>query len=308
MFANERITAKGWNQDVRHFKYVLGDAAVIYPEEDANEVDDFLAKIGWKKVADKPFRIKRSQPTYYQSSLCVSSSLDIWTSQQYHGEASSNSYYTSHLMSRRGRSWKMEEFVAEEGADDLYEYCHFVRRNIKEVLEDCHSVQLPTQYVFNVFPPLRPRELSIASSIKKHPWRIQLCVAIVRYKTKMKPPRKGVCTTCIANFETGDKIYMSIRQGFIPRFPPSIPLIGVGHGTGLAPIHALVEERLTEQPSTSTTFYFGCPSATKDQHYASQMEDYARDPSKQFSYRVACLRDGLEGVKRTYVQGSTSRG
>lgn len=48
------------------------------------------------------------------------------------------------------------------------------------------------------------------------------------------------------------------------------------------------------------TLYFGCRSASKDQHYRSEWEDYA---SKQLlNYRVACSRDGPEGVKRTYVQ------
>lgn len=312
--ANERITAEGWNQDVRHFEfdfdddiqYVPGDAAVVHPEVDANEVDDFLATNGWKKVADKPFRVSQAMsdqtfpahlPSVVTLRLLFTRYLDFTAIPR-----RSFFQFILHFTSDEREREKLEEFVGEEGADDLYEYCYFVRRNIKEVLEDFHSVKIPTQYVFDVFPPLRPREFSMASSIQKHPQRIQLCVAIVRYKTKMKAPRKGVCTTYMANFEIGDKIYMSIRKGFIPRFPPSTPLIGVGPGTGLAPIRALVEERLTEQPSTSTTFYFGCRSATKDQHYASQMTNYARDPSRQFSYRVACSRDGPEGVKRTYVQ------
>jgi len=41
-----------------------------------------------------------------------------------------------------------------------------VRRTIKEVLEEFRSVRIPLDYIFDVFPPLRPREFSIASSAK----------------------------------------------------------------------------------------------------------------------------------------------
>lgn len=54
--------------------------------------------------------------------------------------------------------------------EDLYEYAQMVRRTIKEVLEDFRSVHIPLDYIFDVFPPLRPREFSIASSVKvRHP-------------------------------------------------------------------------------------------------------------------------------------------
>jgi sulfite reductase alpha subunit-like flavoprotein len=48
------------------------------------------------------------------------------------------------------------------------------------------------------------------------------------------------------------------------------------------------------------TLYFGCRHATKDQHYCSEFQSYAT--KKDIRYRVACSRDGPEGVKRTYVQ------
>ena len=43
-----------------------------------------------------------------------------------------------------------------------------VRRTIKEVLEEFRSVRIPLDYIFDVFPPLRPREFSIANSVKVH--------------------------------------------------------------------------------------------------------------------------------------------
>jgi sulfite reductase alpha subunit-like flavoprotein len=49
-----------------------------------------------------------------------------------------------------------------------------------------------------------------------------------------------------------------------------------------------------------TTLYFGCRSAHKDQHYHTEWKFHAEEP--KLRYRVACSRDGSEGVKRTYVQ------
>ena len=78
---------------------------------------------------------------------------------------------------------KLDEFLSLEGAvcdmlssgwlssnrtlqDELHEYCYKVRRTILEVLAEFSHVKIPQDYIFDIFPPLRPREFSIASSIK----------------------------------------------------------------------------------------------------------------------------------------------
>ena len=48
------------------------------------------------------------------------------------------------------------------------------------------------------------------------------------------------------------------------------------------------------------TLYFGCRSATKDQHYGDEWAEYAR--RGLLAYRPAFSRDGVEGMARIYVQ------
>ena len=55
---------------------------------------------------------------------------------------------------------------AHEGQDELYDYCQRVRRTIREVLDDFHHVRIPKDYIFDIFPPIRPREFSIANSVQ----------------------------------------------------------------------------------------------------------------------------------------------
>jgi hypothetical protein len=50
--------------------------------------------------------------------------------------------------------------------DDLYEYCYQVKRTIREILAEFRNVKIPIEYIFDVFPPMRPRQFSIASSGK----------------------------------------------------------------------------------------------------------------------------------------------
>ena len=89
-----------------------------------------------------------------------------------------------HFVSDELEAEKIDEFLSEEGAvcyfvavdfntdisvreqDQLYEYCQRPRRMIREVLEEFRSARIPREYVFDVFPPLRPRQFSIASSCK----------------------------------------------------------------------------------------------------------------------------------------------
>jgi len=87
--------------------------------------------------------------------------------------------------------------------EELYDYTTRVRRTIREVLSEFRSVHIPRERIFDLFPPLRPREFSIASASQAHPHEVHLCVAIVDYKTKLKSRRRGVGTSFLASLPVG---------------------------------------------------------------------------------------------------------
>ncbi|KAG9311173.1 riboflavin synthase domain-like protein [Chiua virens] len=309
---NRRITAEDWFQDVRHFEFVSerelnylpGDVAVIHPSALASEVDSLLASLGWDITADDPFSITHSMKDQ---------SLPDHTPQVTTLRILFTRYLDFNAVPRRSffelLRWfstddmereKLDEFVSSEGANELYEYCQQVKRTVKEVLSEFRSLRIPRDYIFDLFPPLRPRQFSIASSPKKHPHEIHLCVAIVKYRTKLRVPRKGVCTSYLAGLQSGDTLRITIQKGLIS-LPndPLTPVICVGPGTGIAPMRAVIEDRI-HAGSNATTLYFGCRSASKDHHYGAEWDAYAE--AANITYRVAFSRDGAPGTKRTYVQ------
>ncbi|KAJ3763755.1 NADPH-ferrihemo protein reductase [Lentinula raphanica] len=138
--------------------------------------------------------------------------------------------------------------------------------------------------VENQFRPIFhiPRSYS-ADFLKtqRHPGSIHLCVAIVRYKTKLKVPRREVCSTYILHLRAGQRLRIKVVKGFIQLLANDKPVICIG-------------------PGTDNTLYFGCRSAEKDQHYASEWQGYVAE--HKLAPGVACSRDDLEGSKRTYAQ------
>ncbi|KAI5980915.1 riboflavin synthase domain-like protein [Pisolithus albus] len=313
---NRRITAEDWFQDVRHFEFVSdrridntirynpGDVAAIHPIATGAEVDKFLLLMGWANLADVPFSILHSMrdQTLPDRIPRVTTLRVLFTHHLDFNAVPRRSFFQilRCFTTDDSERERLDEFLSPEGADELYEYCQLVKRTIREVLSEFRSVRIPRDYIFDVFPPLRPRQFSIASSAKCHPHEIHLCVAIVKYRTKLKVPRKGICTSYLANLRPGDQLQIRVEKGVI-KLPddPHIPVICVGPGTGIAPMRAVIEDRI-DAGSNATTLYFGCRSKHKDQHYSTEWETYAE--SKRITYRVAFSRDGPEGMKRTYVQ------
>ncbi|KAL0952815.1 hypothetical protein HGRIS_007040 [Hohenbuehelia grisea] len=309
---NTRITASDWYQDVRHLefdfaediRYSPGDVAVIHPIASALDVEEFLTLMGWGNTADDCFDI---EPNVTETPLPLNvprqSTLRVLFTRFVNFNAVPRREFfrfLRHFTTDELERERIDEFLSREGADELYEYTHKVRRTIWEVLTEFRNVRIPKEYIFDVFPPLRPREFSIASSVKRHPRQVQLCVAIVKYKTALKVPRRGVCTTFLAGLTAGDTITVGLKPGLL-KLPqdPGTPVICVGPGTGIAPMRAVIEDRM-HSGIFATTLYFGCRSAAKDHHYGSEWRKYAEQ--EHITYRVAFSRDGPEGMKRTYVQ------
>lgn len=48
----------------------------------------------------------------------------------------------------------------------MYDYANRPRRTIAEVLAEFRSAKIPLEYITDIFPEIRPRQFSIASSSK----------------------------------------------------------------------------------------------------------------------------------------------
>ena len=85
-----------------------------------------------------------------------------------------------------------------------------------EVLYDfsLHTVpNIPFDYLFDLFPLIKPRSFSIANSLSYNPNRIQLLVAIVNFKSKLVDPRLGLCSNFLANMSVGEKAPIWVKKG-----------------------------------------------------------------------------------------------
>jgi len=113
---------------------------------------------------------------------------------------------------------KLFEFSKPEGQEDRYNYCNRPRRNVLEVLHDFSGViatMCPryTDMIFDLIPPIKPRSFSIASSRLSSTTTIEILVAVVKYNTKLKAPRYGLCSNWLASLKPGDPMLVSVSKG-----------------------------------------------------------------------------------------------
>ncbi|XP_008052870.2 NADPH-dependent diflavin oxidoreductase 1, partial [Carlito syrichta] len=121
----------------------------------------------------------------------------------------------------------------------------------------------------DLVPPIRPRAFSIASSLL-------ILVAVVRYQTRLKEPRRGLCSSWLASLDPGQgpvRVPLWVRPGGLT-FPetPDTPVIMVGPGTGVAPFHAAIQERVA-QGRTGNFLIFGCRRRDQDFYWEAEWRD-----------------------------------
>ncbi|XP_018632389.1 NADPH-dependent diflavin oxidoreductase 1 isoform X4 [Nicotiana tomentosiformis] len=164
---------------------------------------------------------------------------------------------------------------------ELYWRYHSLRRHtktqevgpvlleVKLVLEDFPSVQMPFEWLVQLVPPLKTRAFSISSSHSVHPNQVHLTVSVVSWTTPYKRKRAGLCSSWLAGVDPQKRVLVPawFQKGSLPAPPPSLPVIVVGPGTGCAPFRGFVEERALQSQSGPTApllFFFGCRNEEND--------------------------------------------
>ncbi|CAM6037539.1 unnamed protein product [Sphagnum compactum] len=289
LLKNQRLTKDDHDQDVRHIEldlgnsgaqYVPGDILTLLPRQNPTSVEKFLKRCGLDpdayitveaadsatSAADEKGDVPKRQPILVKTLVEAVMDVDSASPRRYLFEV------MSHFAGAEHERERLVYFATPEGRDDLYRYNQRERRTVLEVLNDFPSVQLPLEWLLQTVPRLQPRSFSIASSQKAHPNEAHITVAVVKWATPFKRERHGLCSSWLASLNPNQgKIFVPIwfTNGAIKLPPPSVPLILVGPGTGCAPFHAFVEERVTILSRGDTVvapvlLFFGCRKQAKD--------------------------------------------
>jgi sulfite reductase (NADPH) flavoprotein alpha-component len=148
--------------------------------------------------------------------------------------------------------------------------------------------------------PLQPRLYSIASSPKVERGRVSLTVDAVRYDVGRRR-RLGVASTFFAErIVPGAKLKVYVQKAHAFGLPadPSVPIIMVGPGTGVAPFRAFLHERMATKAPGRNWLFFGHQRSDYDFFYA---DEFAGLKSKGVLTRLS-LAWSRDTDEKFYVQ------
>jgi sulfite reductase (NADPH) flavoprotein alpha-component len=129
-----------------------------------------------------------------------------------------------------------------------------------------------------VLKRLQPRLYSISSSPKECPGEVHLTVSPVRYNFQ-GVPRRGVCSTYLADRSPGDRVavYLQPSSNFRPPSESDTPMIMIGPGTGIAPFRGFLQERRALGHTGPNWLFFGEQHAATDYYYRDEIEEMHAD-------------------------------
>ncbi len=179
------------------------------------------------------------------------------------------------------------------------------RKSVFDLLEEHPACELPLHVYLEMLSLLAPRYYSISSSPSVDSSRCSVTVAVVEAPAASgRGIYKGICSNYLAGRRAGETIYATLREtkaGFRLPADPTVPVIMIGPGTGLAPFRGFLQERAALKARGAALgpamLFFGCRHPEQDYLYADELKGFAADG-------ITELRTGFsrgEGPK-TYVQ------
>ncbi|KAI9675925.1 MAG: NADPH-cytochrome P450 reductase [Trizodia sp. TS-e1964] len=317
-----------------NISYHTGDHIAIWPTNSGLEVDRFLNILGLAhkrdtvitvKAADSITKVPFPTPTAYDAVVRYHMEICASVSRQF--VASLATYAPDENSKAEMTKLGSDKEYFQEKVSSQY-------LNIAQLLEIIGNSKpwptVPFSLLIEGIHKIQPRYYSISSSSKVQKGKISI-TAVVESRQITGGPHilKGVTTNYLLalkekqhddpnpdphglayringprNKYDGIHVPVHVRHSNF-RLPsdPSIPIIMVGPGTGVAPFRAFVQERaaLATAGETigKTVLFFGCRKQAEDFIYQKEWAEYKGALGDAFELILAFSRDGPQKV---YVQ------
>lgn len=171
------------------------------------------------------------------------------------------------------RNSVQSQTVLEDLKAHYVEKVYEKRLSVLDILEDHSDIKLSLEVFLQMLPAMRIRQYSISSSPLYNPQRASLTISVLDAPSfsGRKETFLGVGSTFLAGLRVGDKVQLAVRKSntaFHPPQDPTIPLVMVCAGSGLAPMRGFLQERAIQKEAgrdvAKSLLFFGCHSPQHD--------------------------------------------
>ncbi|XP_018609734.1 methionine synthase reductase [Scleropages formosus] len=292
--------------------YQPGDSFDIHCPNSCAEVDELLRRLGLSQQKSCSVQLqlradtkkKAAQIPSYIPERCSLQYLFTWCleirSVLKKAFLRSLVEYTSNPAEKR----RLQELCSKQGSA---EYNSFIRDPglcLLDLLRAFTSCLPPLSILIEHLPKLQPRSYSAASSSLSHPGKLLFVFNIVEFPAcaERPIPRRGVCTGWLADMvssvlqpsggvhtqemnpglQTSPKVFVSLRPSSAFHLPadPTVPIVMVGPGTGVAPFIGFLQHREKQRQENQeaafgeTWLFFGCRYKDREFLFREELENF----------------------------------
>lgn len=173
------------------------------------------------------------------------------------------------------------EALAEDAAYDAEVLAR--RVSLLDLLERFPACELSFGAFLAGLPPMRARQYSISSSPLRDPFSCSLTVAVVDAPALAGGRRHlGVASTWLRDLRENEPVSVAVRPsqtGFHPPEDPSVPVIMICAGSGIAPFHGFLQERALQKAAGRgvgpALLFFGASHRDVDYLYREELAAWA---------------------------------
>ena len=243
--------------------YEAGDACGVIPQNDPRLVEEILHALNFEGGLDVD--------------LPKSGSVQLYDALLNHLQITRLTRKILEAYATIGKCQALFNLLAADQQSHLDKYIH--GRGLIDLLDDYPGVLREPADLIAMLPSLSPRLYSISSSPSAHKNEIHTTVAVVRYSSHSRQ-RHGVCSTLLSERRSvGESLPIYIQPNKRFRLPsdPSMPIIMIGPGTGIAPFRSFLHERRALGHAGHNWLFFGERSAATDFLYRDELRAMKAD-------------------------------
>lgn len=181
------------------------------------------------------------------------------------------------------------------------------QRSALDILETNPDITIPFSVYLSMLTPMRIRQYSISSSPLKDPTVASITFSIADDSTNLHP---GVATNYLKTLQPGSTAQVSIRKSPAPfHLPtdPSVPVVMICAGTGIAPFRGFIQDRAIKHASTASNakstdlapavLIVGCRDPTTDAIHADELREWESQGVVKIYYAYSRKSDQSENCK-----------